>query len=401
MNRPLRLAQVGVGGFGRVHEMAALRLQDQGLIEVAAFAEPSDANAENSLLAAQHVRRYASFDALLAAESRVDIVALATPIPYHYAQARKALERGLHLFLEKPPVVCIQHLRDLEAIRQRAGLQCAVGFHDMARPDAIRLKQRLCEGVLGKVMAVRAEARWRRTDAYYARNAWAGKLSLNGTWVLDGPMNNACAHVLNMTSFLAGTTPESFARPLSVQAELYRAADIEGEDTNCLRARMDSGVEVCIHLTQASDIPASRMWTVIGEKGTALLSDERGMIIQDEHMLPLLDASLTEALLRRLTLVLQGVEKDVLMPLAEAEGFLLLSNGAYESAGGIASVPPEFTARIPEDGSMATIIPGIAETIKTATQAGKLLSECGLSWTQATQPFNLAGYAAFPTRWGK
>ena len=48
------------------------------------------------------------------------------------------------------------------------------------------------------------EAAWPRYFNYYARNNWAGKLAMNGTWVFDSPVNNACAHYLNLALFWAG-----------------------------------------------------------------------------------------------------------------------------------------------------------------------------------------------------
>ncbi len=399
--KTLRMALVGVGGFGRVHEEALIGLKDDGVIDIAAIVEPSPVNAQNSLLAAQGVQHFKTFDDLLASGIALDFVDIATPIPYHYAMAQAAFKHGLHVYLEKPPVVTIQYLRHLVQLQEQAGVLCTVGFNDTARGDAIQLKQRLCEGALGKVKAIRAEARWLRADSYYNRSGWSAKLELNGEWILDGPMNNSCAHVLNMSAYLAGDQPHTFARPLSVQGELYRANEFPTEDTNCLRAQMDTGVEVLIHLTQCSPKQYGRSWTIIGENGTVQMDDVNGTTLSGEHIpIPQHQTSiqgLVKSLIQRFIDSLHGGQP--VMTLKDAEGHLLLSNGAYESSGGITHIAPEHTVRTPINDSTATIIPNIDQLIPQAVQEGKLLSEMGQPWAKPTQPLDMTNYSHFPARW--
>src|SRR4051812_46895388 len=45
-----------------------------------------------------------SYDELLA-DDALDAVVIATPVPTHYALAKRALEAGKHVFVEKPPAM--------------------------------------------------------------------------------------------------------------------------------------------------------------------------------------------------------------------------------------------------------------------------------------------------------
>ncbi|MCP4645764.1 MAG: Gfo/Idh/MocA family oxidoreductase [bacterium] len=399
MNR-IRVALAGVGGFGEVHVAMTEALAAEGLIRVVAFAEPSDAPPANAKFEAAGVPRYRDFNEMLASEPDLQLVCIASPIACHVPMARAALERGLHVYLEKPPAVRIQDLRELMAVQEKSGAYCAVGFQDVARPHVAALKRALCEGAVGTVRAIRAEARWQRATTYYARAPWAGKTQHDGAYVLDGPMNNSCAHVLNLCAYLAGDGLHEFARPLRVQGELYRAQpEIQGEDTNCLRAQMDSGVEVCIHLTQAASTHHPRSWRIIGDEGEAVLHEKDGVDLPGRHIDHAEPEQPNTTLLRRLVEVIQETDEPLLMPLAEAEGYLLLSNGAYESAGGIRPVPEEFVSRKKLDSGEAAVIDGIDDLIVEAARDGRLLSECGLPWATPTEPFDLAGYGAFPQRW--
>ena len=398
MNRA-KIALTGVGGFGARHVAACEALVEEGLVELVAFAEPNDAVPAAADLRDRGVHGYPDYEEMLACESGLDIVCIATPTFTHHRMAAAALRRGLHVFLEKPPCLRIQDLRDLITLEEDQGGFCCVGFHDTARAEIIALKRRLCEGAIGPVREIRAHARWRRNEAYYTRNAWAGKVRLGDEHVLDGPMNNSCAHVLNLCAYLAGSEPYEFARPDWVQGELYRVAPIEGEDTNCLRAHMNSGVEICIHLTQAASVSHAREWLIIGEKGEAWFDDVEGVRLPSEQISLDGRSNLTGALLRRLVEVILGSDEPLLMPLAETEGFLLLSNGAYESAGRIVDVPRESVVETHSEDGAAWTVEGIDEMVLQAARAGQLLSEARFPGGVPTKPFKMDGYEAFPCRW--
>ena len=84
--------------------------------------------------------------------------------------------------------------------------------------------------------------------SYYNRNDWAGRIkSDSGEWVLDSPANNAMAHYLHNALYVLGETPTTSARPISVQAELYRANPIENYDAAVLRVMTDKNVEVLFY----------------------------------------------------------------------------------------------------------------------------------------------------------
>jgi predicted dehydrogenase len=395
----VRIGLTGVTGYGAVHVDAAAALAREGLVEVAAYADTNPTPPGADVLQSLGARQYSNLESMLDSEPELDLVCIATPIPFHFEMAQAVLSRGLHAFLEKPPVVRIQDLTRLIELEEAHGCFCAVGFNDMARPGIINLKHRLCEGALGRVRAIHAHSRWRRNAAYYGRSAWAGTATLNGAYVLDGPMNNSCAHALNTVAYLAGAEPYEFATPEWVQGELYRAAPIEGEDIDCLRARMDSGVDVCIHLTQAAAANHQRTYRVIGEKGVVEFQDRGPIDLAGEHIAHAEDEPPTTTLLRRLVDVVRGSDEPLLMPLAETRGFVLLSNGAYESAGTIAPVPPEFVEETDGPDGKAWHVRHLDDVMLEAATTGRLLSECDLPWARKTEPFRLTGYHRFPNRW--
>jgi predicted dehydrogenase len=123
------------------------------------------------------------------------------------------------------------------------------------------LKAAVSAGRLGAPRRLRACVVWPRDAAYYARNRWAGRIRDDaGRLVLDSPVNNAAAHYLHNMLFVIGGEADRSAKPLSVEAELYRANPIENFDAACMRIATDIGAEVdfvAVHCADVSFGPAS------------------------------------------------------------------------------------------------------------------------------------------------
>ncbi len=100
---------------------------------------------------------YSDLDQMLASE-QLDAVVVSTPSKLHAGMVEKALQRGLHVFCEKPFVLDVadgERLIDLAATRN---LVTQVGYHYRfvgAFQEAARV---VASGALGKVHHVRAEA---------------------------------------------------------------------------------------------------------------------------------------------------------------------------------------------------------------------------------------------------
>ncbi|MGH2515882.1 MAG: Gfo/Idh/MocA family protein, partial [Ktedonobacterales bacterium] len=81
----------------------------------------------------------------------VDAVAIATPIRTHYALARTALERGKHVFVEKPLTAQAKQAADLAALATRQGRVLMVGHTFMYNPAVEELRRLVQSGELGRV----------------------------------------------------------------------------------------------------------------------------------------------------------------------------------------------------------------------------------------------------------
>jgi UDP-2-acetamido-3-amino-2,3-dideoxy-glucuronate N-acetyltransferase len=132
----------GVGSWGRNHLRV---LSGLGALRLACDPDPA------ALERVPPSHRARDLDELLA-DPRVRAVVLATPARTHYALARRVLESGRDVFVEKPLTLDPaegDHL--VELARERARV-LMVGHITLHHPAIVRLRQLVAEGVLGRLL---------------------------------------------------------------------------------------------------------------------------------------------------------------------------------------------------------------------------------------------------------
>jgi predicted dehydrogenase len=81
----------------------------------------------------------------------VDAVCVATPDDRHFEAARAALRAGKHVLIEKPSVLRLQELDELDALSRQRGVLAKVVYHKLADPDHKKLRTHVADGVLRHV----------------------------------------------------------------------------------------------------------------------------------------------------------------------------------------------------------------------------------------------------------
>ena len=388
----VRFAIVGIHGWGVVHLRDIEGLEQEGLAELVAVStrRPDRPSEKLDELRARGVRVYSDYRELLAGEPELEVLSLPTPLHLHVPMALTCFERGVDVLLEKPPAALVQDVDRIAAAAEAHGRLCQVGFQCVSDPSAQELKRRILGGEIGAVREVIVQGYWRRTDAYYERSSWAGKVRVGDSWVLDGPLNNPLCHYVQEGLFLAGPDANSTARPVSVQAELYRAHDIEGEDIACVRAELDGGARMLTYLTLCAPKHNPPSVQVIGERGRAKWSPGRYEIEtqagREEHT----SEGPTDGLFRNLAAAVRSGE-ELISPVPTTRNVILHNNGCYASSGRVWRVPAEHVVRSvstqeEEEGQIATDVSGLMEAFERAAAERKLFSEIGVEWAVPTKP---------------
>jgi predicted dehydrogenase len=140
--------------FEQVRQVGLYR-RDFGLLEVelSAVATRTGSRAERYRRdSAGRIGPFASYSGADAVgkllQHGVDAVCVATPDDRHFEPARQALAAGKHLLVEKPSVLSLQELDQLDRLAREKGVLAKVVYHKLADPDHKKLRTHVADGVL-------------------------------------------------------------------------------------------------------------------------------------------------------------------------------------------------------------------------------------------------------------
>ena len=104
----LKVGVVGCGHLGKIHIKLLSQSENYKLMGV------YDINAEFSDQIANKYgcKAYTSFEEML---NDIEVLDIVTPTPFHFNYAKKAIDKGIHLFIEKP--VCSNNEESIELLR--------------------------------------------------------------------------------------------------------------------------------------------------------------------------------------------------------------------------------------------------------------------------------------------
>jgi predicted dehydrogenase len=371
---PCKVALVGVHGFGTHHLRNLERLQGQGAVNLVAVADPNPP-AAGALPSETAV--FENLDELLRHSSGLDVVIVATPIQTHAPLALAALPHA-DLYLEKPPVASLADFRRLQDAASTHGRSVQIGFQSLGSHALQAISDLVAGGGIGEIQGIGATGRWVRDRAYYKRSRWAGKRSIDGVDVVDGVATNPLAHAVATALRIAGArTVEDVA---SVETDLYRANDIESDDTSVIRIRTPEGLPITCALTLCANESVEPYVTVQGSSGQAAFhyTEDRLVVTTPEGSREESYGrdDLTENLLDHLA---SGV--PLISPLESSGAFMRVLE-AIRTAEAPAPIDRSHISWEGEGDAARAVIPGIEEALERAASTHATFSELGLPWAR-------------------
>jgi predicted dehydrogenase len=144
----LKVGQAGVGAWG-----ANLARNFDDLADLVWLCDVDEVARERFAARYPHARVTGDFDELLA-DPALDAVVVATPVPTHFDLARRALEAGKHVFVEKPPAMRGQEMEELVRLAEAGDLALMPGHLLLYHPGVQKLKELIDAGELGEVLYV-------------------------------------------------------------------------------------------------------------------------------------------------------------------------------------------------------------------------------------------------------
>jgi len=255
VDRKIRFALAGCGRISANHLAAIEKHADRA--QLVAVCDV-DQKALDAAVAKTGAKGYTHLDKLLA-ESKADIVVLATPSGLHAEQAVAIAQSGRHVMTEKPMATRWQDGKRMVAACDSARVRLFVVKQNRHNTTLQLLKRAVDHGRFGRIYMVSINVFWTRPQSYYDGAAW------RGTWEFDGgALMNQASHYIDLLDWMIGPIE-------SVQAYTATLArDIEVEDTGVMSVRWRSGALGTVSVTMLAypkNIEGSI--TILGEKGTA------------------------------------------------------------------------------------------------------------------------------------
>jgi len=249
----VRFVVLGAGSIGRRHLANAVALGHT----IAAVHDPDGVRLlEAGRIAGEAAVLTTSEREALAVDA--DAALVCSPPDVHVTQARAAVARGRHVFIEKPLSHTLDGVDALVAEATRAGRAVLVGCNLRFVPSLRRVRRLLDDGRIGTPLSARAHCGyylpyWRPHTDY--RRGYAAHQSTGGGIILDA------IHELDYLRWLLGEPREVFC-----YADKLSRLEIDTEDSAEILLRFDGGAIGNVHLDYVRRA-YGRSCEVIGEDG--------------------------------------------------------------------------------------------------------------------------------------
>ncbi len=370
-----RVALVGVHGYGARHLDNLRRLENDGAARLVAVADPRPP-ADGVL--GTDVSVFQTLEDLLAAGVAADVVVIATPIQAHAPLAHAAIAAGADVYVEKPPVASMAQYEALLAAAEEAGVAVQTGFQSLGSAALHRIDELTASGALGALRGVSAMGAWMRTRGYFARSRWAGKRTLDGVDVVDGVATNPLAHAVATALRVAGA--QEALDVATVETDLYRAHDIECDDTSTIRVRTSTGTVITLALTLCAAEQTRPSVTLHGTLGTATF-----YYTEDELAVTTAEGTVTETfgrvnLLENL-LEHRAAGTPLLSPLKASGAFMRVLD-AVRLAPDPQRIDPAYVSWVGDGDDAHPVVHGIEDLLQRACLAQSTFSELEPGWAR-------------------
>ena len=193
-----------------------------------------------------------------------EAVAIATPAPMHYEHCRRALEAGLHAFVEKPLTLDVAQAEELVKLAGEKDLTLMVGHLLLYHPAVKRLKDLVDKGELGKLHYL------------YGQRVNLGKVRSN-----ENALWSLAPHDISIALHLF----EKLPLKVSAVGSCYLQKDLGVEDVVFITLSFDEG-ELANFQASWLDPHKIRRTTVIGSRKMAVFDDmapENKLMLYDKH----------------------------------------------------------------------------------------------------------------------
>lgn len=163
---PIRLALIGLSQAAKTswasqgHLPYLLSERGRSRYQIVALLNSNVDAAKRAIQAynlAADVRAYGSPHDL-AADNEIDLVVCATRVDTHYDAVKPSLDAGKNVFVEWPLAENVSRAAELADLARKSGSATLVGLQARVAPSAIKVKELVNDGALGRVLSSEVQA---------------------------------------------------------------------------------------------------------------------------------------------------------------------------------------------------------------------------------------------------
>jgi predicted dehydrogenase len=246
------LAVIGLGKMGLSHLSIANALDD---FDVVAICDNSKL-VTDVLSKTTGLKGFNDYDEVLRIED-LDAVLIATPSIAHEPMVRKAIDRGLHVFAEKPLTLDAGASQELANFASSKGVTAQVGYHNRYVGTFAEASRLIAGGALGKISHALAESYGpvvlRRT-----KPTWRGKAGQGG-----GCLHDYAAHPINLLNWVLGAPEHCLGASLTN----HFSAEVEDQVHALLQFRGGMIGQVSVDWSDPSVRKMTTKLSIWGEAG--------------------------------------------------------------------------------------------------------------------------------------
>jgi predicted dehydrogenase len=239
---------VALVGFGYWGANLARNIRAVRGLRLVGIADPDRAQREAAVETFEDITTWPSLDDALA-DDAVEAVVIASPAGFHGELARRALEAGRHVMVEKPLATEPDEAELIVKLAGEHDLIAMVGHTFLYSPPVQRLKTYIDDGALGDVQYL------------YSQRLSLGRIrrDCNALW-------NFAPHDVAIMLHLLDE------RPTAVSATSMTMIDPQVPDVFFARLEFPSGIGAHLHVSWI-DPRKTRLMTIVGDRQMAIYND--------------------------------------------------------------------------------------------------------------------------------
>lgn len=215
----VRFGIIGAGTMGKAHAQSISHIPS---VQLTAVADTNPSKAQE--LANTHQAKPIANITELIQSSDVDAVIIASPTPFHFAQAKEAIEAGKHVYIEIPMVRHQQEADELVNLAEQNKVIVTVGHSQRYHLEIEAIKQQYESGAVGKPAMIRFGRRTPHPRSWYSNFESSG-----------GVIFDAMIHELDLLNWIFGPSTRVYCN------SLYKRVSTEQLDYALAMLRLENG----------------------------------------------------------------------------------------------------------------------------------------------------------------